>query len=352
MRNLKAALLGLALSFALIPLASASVKAPAVNSSGGGGGTVSSVSLSMPSGFTVSGSPCTTACAFAVTTTLSGVLKGTGSAFTTALSADIIALFTGTCSSTTFLRGDGACAAETGTVSSVALSTPSWLTVGGSPITTSGTLAITATTGLTANQALMTPNGSAGALAPRALVGADLNAAMTASPGFTSILMAPAAGTATPCYSFFGFTNWGICYNTSNSRLEFVGAGTAMMELTSTLAVFNNNVHFNNALKSSALMFDSATVGGTVTGCGTPTYLRQDATAVTFTVGTGATPCTFVFTMGTSISAPPTYGYTCIAYDVSTGISLPPTVLNSTSSCTVKGIATTGDTVTIIAFGT
>lgn len=80
----------------------------------GGGGTVSSVALTMPTGFSVSGSPLTTSGTLAVTTTLSGVLKGTGSAFTTAASADIIGLWTGTCSASTFLRGDGACASAGG----------------------------------------------------------------------------------------------------------------------------------------------------------------------------------------------------------------------------------------------
>lgn len=61
-----------------------------------------------------------------------------------------------------------------GTVTSVALTTPSWLTVTGSPITTSGTLAVTATTGQTANQFLASPNGSTGAVSLRAIVPADV----------------------------------------------------------------------------------------------------------------------------------------------------------------------------------
>lgn len=63
-----------------------------------------------------------------------------------------------------------------GTVTSVALTAPSWLAVTGSPITTSGTLAIAAATGQTANQFLATPNGSTGAVSLRALVYADLSA--------------------------------------------------------------------------------------------------------------------------------------------------------------------------------
>jgi hypothetical protein len=60
-----------------------------------------------------------------------------------------------------------------GTVTSVALTTPSWLTVTGSPITTAGTLAITGTSEA-ANEFLASPNGSAGAMTPRAIVAADI----------------------------------------------------------------------------------------------------------------------------------------------------------------------------------
>lgn len=52
---------------------------------GGGGGTVTSVGLSMPSGFSVGSSPVTTSGTIAVTTSLSGVLKGTGSGFAAAV---------------------------------------------------------------------------------------------------------------------------------------------------------------------------------------------------------------------------------------------------------------------------
>lgn len=62
-----------------------------------------------------------------------------------------------------------------GTVDSVGLSTNAgWFTVSGSPVTNSGTLAMNLTTGLTANQFLATPNGSAGTVGLRALSGADM----------------------------------------------------------------------------------------------------------------------------------------------------------------------------------
>lgn len=60
-------------------------------SGGTGSGSVSSVALSMPSGFTVSGSPVTTTGTLSVSTSLSGLLKGNGSGFTTATSGDITA---------------------------------------------------------------------------------------------------------------------------------------------------------------------------------------------------------------------------------------------------------------------
>lgn len=68
----------------------------------------------------------------------------------------------------------------TGTVTSVALTTPAWLTVSGSPVTGSGTLAVTASGGQTANQVLATPDVSTGAVGLRSLVTGDLpNAGVT-----------------------------------------------------------------------------------------------------------------------------------------------------------------------------
>ena len=109
-----------------------------------GSGTVTSVSLTMPTGFSIGGSPVVNSGTLAVTTSLSGVLKGTGSGFASAAASDVISLFTG-CSGTQYLGADGACHNNggTGTVTSVAATVPSFLSIAGSPITSSGTLAIT-----------------------------------------------------------------------------------------------------------------------------------------------------------------------------------------------------------------
>lgn len=79
-----------------------------------------------------------------------------------------------------------AAASGTGTVSSVDLSVPSWLTVAGSPITSAGTLAVTAALGQAANRFLATPDGAAGAVGLRALVLGDLPSGLALLSGQNS----------------------------------------------------------------------------------------------------------------------------------------------------------------------
>lgn len=71
-------------------------------------------------------------------------------------------------------RTDCTISAGSGTVTSVGMTVPSWLSVSGSPVTSSGTLALTASTGQTANRFLATPDGSTGAVSLRAIVAADI----------------------------------------------------------------------------------------------------------------------------------------------------------------------------------
>lgn len=59
--------------------------------------------------------------------TLTGLLKGNGtSAFTAGLSSDVIALWTGTCNSGTFLRADGSCQAAGGVAQTTGSFTVTW----------------------------------------------------------------------------------------------------------------------------------------------------------------------------------------------------------------------------------
>lgn len=219
------------------------------------GGGISGVTLSMPSGFSVGGTPCTTgSCAFNVTTALNGVLKGTGTAFTTAASADILGLFSGTCSIANFLRGDGACSSSlrggfqvtdstgttnwfqvtsngsvvagsatggamglgsgnfsalyingspvgisSGSVSSVGLGSPdtTLFTVSGSPVTAAGTLAYAYATGQPTHKVLGT--GTTGTWGPLALAASDLPGSITSSTSGNAATATALAATPTQC---------------------------------------------------------------------------------------------------------------------------------------------------------
>jgi len=135
-------------------------------SSGGGTGTVTSVALSAPSIFNVSGSPVTTSGTLALTYSGNALpLANGGTGATDAANARItlggttsgISLFTLTNSVTdkfikvnsnntiTLLNANDtrtAIGAGTGSVTSVGMTVPTFLSVSGSPITTSGTLAV------------------------------------------------------------------------------------------------------------------------------------------------------------------------------------------------------------------
>lgn len=149
--------------------------------------------------------PLIAACFFAASTQAQVVYPyfGPGCALTGTGTSQIVHLDTGACiagnlppanlaggsgaNSVTFWRGDGIWATPPGTgggtVNSVAMTVPSGFTVTGSPITNTGTLAVTYTAGQTANSFLATPNGTTGALGLRLIVGADLPAINLAASG-------------------------------------------------------------------------------------------------------------------------------------------------------------------------
>jgi hypothetical protein len=129
-----------------------------------------------------------------------GILVGNPNTYVTtaATSSNVRALWSGTCDDTTYLRGDGTCQAPPGTgggtVNSVGLTAPSVFSVTGSPVTTSGTLAISFATGQTANRFLATPDGSTGAVSLRAIVADDLPA-IDLTTGVTGTLPVANGGT-------------------------------------------------------------------------------------------------------------------------------------------------------------
>jgi hypothetical protein len=136
-----------------------------INLSTGGGGTVASVALTVPSRQSVSGSPITTSGTLAVTdNTQAANLMFAGPSSGSAATPTFRAL----------VAADLPAGTGTGTVTSVGLSAPGIFTVSGSPVTVSGTLALALATE-SANLVFAGPtSGSAAAPTFRSLVAADL----------------------------------------------------------------------------------------------------------------------------------------------------------------------------------
>lgn len=119
----------------------------------GGVGTVSNVSVATANGFAGTVATSTSTPVISIETTISGLLKGNGTSVAAAVAGDVdLILPTQTGNNGKFLTTNGttsswAAVAGSGTVTSVAMTTPTGLTVTGSPITTSGTLALSLTAG-------------------------------------------------------------------------------------------------------------------------------------------------------------------------------------------------------------
>jgi trimeric autotransporter adhesin len=136
----------------------------AANGSGGGGGTVTSVALSGgTTGLTVTGSPITTSGTITLAGTLAVANGGTGGTTASTARSNLLPTYASNAGKVLAVNA-GATDVEyiavggSGTVTSVAATVPSFLSVSGSPITTSGTLAITLS-----GTALPVANGGTGA---------------------------------------------------------------------------------------------------------------------------------------------------------------------------------------------
>lgn len=161
-----------------------------------GSGSVTSVSLSVPSFLSVAGSPVTTSGTLAVTLSGTALPVTSGGTSLTTLTANNVILGNGTSApnfvapstSGNLLTSNGttwisSAPATSGTVTSVALTMPAIFSVAGSPVTSSGTLAVTLAAE-TANTVWAGPT-SGGAATPtfRALVAADLPSSAVTSIG-------------------------------------------------------------------------------------------------------------------------------------------------------------------------
>lgn len=105
----------------------------------------------------------------------------------------------------------------------------------------------------------------------------------------------------------------------------------------------NSKLYVNSSLVFAVVPIESVGTPFTVTGCGTAGSISGGAEGGTFTVGTGATPCTFVFSPNAGAS-PMSHGYHCSAHNETTGVVFGQTA-HSTTTCSMTGNAATGNVI-------
>ncbi len=253
---------------------------PQYSGGGGGSGTVTSVSVTSANGFQGSVANATTTPAITVSTNVTGILKGDGTGMSAASAgtdyqAPITLTTTGSSGAATFVgntlnipqySGGGG----SGTVTSVAATVPAFLSVTGSPITTSGTLAISYS-----GTALPIANGGTGqttaAAAITALTGTQTSGRYLRSDGTNATLSAIVAadvptlnqnttGTAANVTGTVAVANGGTALTAAPSNGQLlIGNGTGYTLSTLTAG---SNVTITNTAGGISI---ASTAGGTGT---------------------------------------------------------------------------------------
>jgi hypothetical protein len=366
-------------------------------SGGGGSGTVTSVGLSAPAFLSVTGSPVTTSGTLALSysgTALPVANGGTGQ--TTANAALNGLLPSQTSQSGKVLSTDGTntswiASGGTGTVTSVAMSVPAFLSVTGSPITASGTLAVSlsgtalpvanggtgATTATAAFDALapsqtansgkyLTTNGSTTSWATVSGSGTVTSVAQTFTGGIVSVGGSPittsgtlaltVAGTSGGVPYFSGTNTWASSAVLTNNAL-MIGGGAGFAPATIATGTGVVGALGTNVGSAGAFVANGGDLG-TPSG-GVVTNLTGTASInINGTVG-ATTPTTGVFTTATARSTA-VQDFVALQGRAggtnSYGVTLTPTTLTASRTLTLPDasgtILQTGTTVTVAQGGT
>ena len=278
----------------------------------GGTGTVTSISLIVPSGLVVSGSPITSSGTFTVTYA-SGIR-----AYTTAEATKLAGVASGA-------------TANSGTVTSIALAMPSGLVVSGSPIVSSGLLAVTYASGVQAYT-----SAEADKLA-------GIASGATSSNGtVTSVSLIPPSGlvaSGNPIVSSgtitFVYASGFQAYTTAESNKLATIASGAQVNVGTNLSYSGASRALNSSTGSGVILplftnSEAGLVGGS--GGGTINFLRADGQWAAPPVGSGTSSGTsggtvtsvgLVVPSGFSVGGSPVTTSGDIALIFASGFSLP-----------------------------
>jgi hypothetical protein len=374
-------------------------------------GTVSSVSVVSANGFAGTVANASTTPAITVSTSITGVLKGNGTAISAASAgidyqAPITLTTTGTSGAATLVGAtlnipQYSTSGGSGTVTSVAATVPGFLSVTGSPITTSGTLAIsysgtalpianggTALTTTPTNGQLLIGNGTGYTLAALT-AGSNItitngagsisiagNAGTVTNVGFTGGLLSIANATTTPAITVAG-TSGGIPYFSStstwatsaalaaNALVVGGGAGAAPSTVTTGTGVVTalgvntgSSGAFmvqGSAIISTSTVNDSAGTGYTIgyrqmpqnsqTGATYTLVLADDGKHIYLNTGstntiTVPTNASVAFAIGTVITVVNGNSGICTISGPTSGLQLANGAAATTRSIATKGMAT------------
>lgn len=181
-----------------------------------------------------------------------------------------------------FVHGNITCGGScggggSGTVTSVALTVPSWLTVAGSPVTTAGTFAVTAAAAQTSHQVIGTC-GTATTFGPCSLAIADIPSGLPYLSSSTQLAQTFAAVT----------NQWLNSYNAATGL--FTASQPGFSNLSGGLGTAQGPTGITGVLFDSAGTLSQATAAQLVAGIGS-TAVANATTAATATAAGGLTGC-------------------------------------------------------------